>query len=471
MSSRLLFDPEDPYFSKEVISTINFTQVPVIFSKTMSPTHSLFLSILISFRNHLYEKGRIHKNDYFYFTASKAEEYNISKYQQKEAIQDFEEKGFISTTMKVGKCGSNQRFYRINDEYLFKYVQEQEDKAKVKNLNIAVKANSKNLDLASKAKVKNLNHHIVDIRDGSILEVFKFQKNLNTVPGNFGNFVSQGLYQGRDPDEVNKEIDKLAPKRTSSKNSNNPIVNIPLAIQPYIELWEEFGFRKHGRNTAILKDSVSVLKKMLAGVFFEDKPGYEEYEFYRLGLEDFKTSLTNFKKRFDMRYKPENKNTLPQDLKTFLYNPNAKVYKSHFIQNLKNEPRQIKTKREDKHSQLTEILVSEFGKQILGNDNYKPINEVDWNKFTMASERLAGFFDRHKDRYNGTSLNALRMSGLLISSIKKDVGNSMTISPGFLCSNKTFEERLPRYLKEQAIILPKKKKTIQQIEKEINGMY
>lgn len=447
---------ENGRFSKKYMSSLGFTQVPNIFWKKFNLLQAGFLSIILAHREHLIQEGKISEFGEFYLTADKAKDYSIKEHTQRKSIEIFNALGILSVEMKLGKKGSKQRFYTIHDEKLKEFL-DGDSSSDLRNKNSEM----------SESELRNLRpENESELRkhsQGIYKKLFKKETN-ETNSLDSENRDVQDKISSLSEQDISAGLNNLS--NTNIESKDKALVNIPKTIQPYIDSWEEFGFRKHGKNSIVLKDSVQILKRMIAGVFFADKSEYNDFEDYRLSLEDFNESLSKFKLCFDDRYKPYNKSKLPQNLKDFLYCPRYKM-KSSLIHYLVNEPISIAAKPKDKNPVVTDTLVSEYGSTILGNNDYTPTNQADWNRFEMGSQRLVEFFTQNKKRYNGTALNPHRMATLLIKSVKDSVGDSMQISPGFLCSNKTFEERLPLFLKKNAVII-NPVKSISDIENEMN---
>jgi len=219
---------------------------------------------------------------------------------------------------------------------------------------------------------------------------------------------------------------------------------IPGTIKPYIELWERSGGKKHDIYSKVLKDAVSNLKQLRRGTFFEDKYPFEK----AIGI--WEMVLERYQKAMSPEYLPIQKGMLKISLPVFLYNPYAKTVKgkSWFLHFVEYEPEK---KTPERFPKMTEALIKVYGQEYLNNKDYKP-NPDEMDRFVLGANRLGMFFVKNQRKISPHfRLTDFKKAQLVVDAVKKGVGRNTIITPGFLCSNLTFDIRLPTYLKEQAI--------------------
>jgi hypothetical protein len=113
---------------------------------------------------------------------------------------------------------------------------------------------------------------------------------------------------------------------------------------------------------------------------------------------------------------------------------------------------------EDLHPKITLRLIhlyAEYRKEVLNKYGYKP-DDVDQEKFKLASKRIVNFFNDWKGKIQNYAVefsgkNALAdftWAAVLHSKWNPD----KELSPGFLCTNLVFEKELPEYLKHKRLI-------------------
>ena len=262
--------------------------------------------------------------------------------------------------------------------------------------------------------------------------------------------------------DVKDEKEEIAPEKTKSeeirgkketlhrKHKRHP-VKITAAVQPYIDVWEDLGLTKHERDTKTMHDAVKALKKLIAGKFFHDKKPFKSFEGFKLSLSQWETALERLVKAQSDEYYPANKSWLKVSLINFIYNPfvigeKVQCLLLHFLQ---NEPQE---RMPNHYPDITKALIKIFGETFFGDLNFQPANG-DKVKFNKGGNRTGVFFEKNKKRIAPHfNLTPYKKAQLVIRAIQKDVeDNYFVVSPGFVCSNTTFDIRLPTYLKKQAI--------------------
>jgi len=224
---------------------------------------------------------------------------------------------------------------------------------------------------------------------------------------------------------------------------------IPDTIRPFIKLWVESGGIQHGVLTKTLKEGVKGLKQLRRGIFFKDKPEFETVN-GRLTMGQWEMVLENYRKALSPEYQPIQKGMLKVSLPNFLYNPFAKTLqgKSWLLHFMAEEPER---KTPERFPDMTKALIKAFGREYLNNEDYKP-NPSEMDRFILGANRLGLFFVKNQRKMSPHfRLTDYKKAQLVVRAVKSGLGKNTIMTPGFLCSNLTFDIRLPTYLKEQAI--------------------
>ena len=108
---------------------------------------------------------------------------------------------------------------------------------------------------------------------------------------------------------------------------------------------------------------------------------------------------------------------------------------------LENEPKKIEV---DNQPELTASIIKVYQSTMGEQINLSPL-QIE--KFMMASSRLNKYFKDNISRLNGRHYNNKMKATTLLESVFFDVGDQ-AITPGWLCSNETFNRRLPDYCEE-----------------------
>jgi hypothetical protein len=243
--------------------------------------------------------------------------------------------------------------------------------------------------------------------------------------------------RSRPKESLQREVDPIEAPNISSK------------ILPFINYWEEQGLIQHERNTKTFISAVNNLNKIVSrGTLFNNMTDFEEFADTKLSFEDFTLAVDNYVKARSHDYLPVEKKWLNYSLSAFLYNPYGKNgrTKSPLLYFLLNPP---EAHINDHYPDITKSLIKQFADW---DPDYKPTDK-DRLKFIEAGNRTGAFFKAHSHKIaSHFKLPPQRKAELLIRAVRKDTEDQgLVVTPGYLCSNMTFDHRLPTYLKNQAI--------------------
>lgn len=242
---------------------------------------------------------------------------------------------------------------------------------------------------------------------------------------------------------------------------------IPWAVQPFLDVWFEHNMYILGDSTKGFADDIEALKKIITGRYFSDKNVPFQYLDRRFSLEEWTLAVERVAlMTFDPDYYPKEKKYLRKmKITKFLCNPYSTFgddnLNSIFLRCLEEEPKSLKKKQnfnEDLYPVIRERLVflyAEYRKEALGKHGYKP-SEEELERFKLASKRIVDFFDQWKGKildYHNTFSGKNAKVDFAWAAVLNDIGASeLDLTPGFFCSNWTFEKRLPKFLKQKRYI-------------------
>jgi len=303
----------------------------------------------------------------------------------------------------------------------------------------------------------------IEINKGVVLLLIYIYNN------KYNNKLLKDLSLDKSLQDFSKSLPKKKPKPVEKRQRE-----VPLYLIPYLDYWNQHGTMKHiDTSTETFKRLIQLTRRLTKGILYNGLTTYKKYHNYPFSFLDFKRSVDNFEKAAkDPLYFPRNKKPLILSLPNFILNVNAQsksiMSLSYFMHYLTNDPQMII--EDDRYPNLTKALVRQYTRNVLGEADIK-INSRDQQKFVDSAAKLMAFFKKNKKKVNPHfNQTPQRMAKWLWDSIYADVGDSMIIHPGFFPSNKTFELRLPVFLKKQAIILPKpQRKSLNQLTKERRG--
>lgn len=273
------------------------------------------------------------------------------------------------------------------------------------------------------------------------------------------------------PENINNVSPRPTPRKIEilKKETTKPTPKTPQEIQELIQFWCGLGLVQHKNpEKKVYQEASKMLQKLMKAKFFEKDSNYPKYADYKFTkqeiidtFKEFALSATNF------NYQPQagsyktflGKTSLPN----FLYN--NKTQKSLFIQFFEEKAVLLKDSQmlvEDLDQETTVILKHLYEKKIT---KIKPLkyDSRDENNFRKTSNNLKLFYELNRNivvgEFNllGSDIGAKRKrADYLFEAIMASIGDNselkMLITTSWLCSDKTFNERLPKYLNEQGII-------------------
>ena len=273
------------------------------------------------------------------------------------------------------------------------------------------------------------------------------------------NWLGHGI--GQDP---NEEYKPKVPFKQTRKTVE--AVEAPEEIKTIIKIWEDGGLRKT-RKVELYNKIVKDLIKLKKGTYFNNKPKLEDYHDREFTQAEIVEAIDNFTLAAinpfcdpppSSKYKKVLKG---HSLRDFLYNTlNRDSDKlSLFIYYLENKPKTSShaLPKIDENPEYTKLIIKEFLRITRsGREPESPFSTADENKFMKASEKLKRFFDVNKRKLaSPVYFDMDTQVKVLLKAILFDIGDNENalsmLTPGWLCSDLTFDKRLPVYMKTNNI--------------------
>lgn len=307
-----------------------------------------------------------------------------------------------------------------------------------------------------------------DIKESNITLVRDQQGDDNKGTSYLHYHITQGagapcvtkLVERLTPAELKQRDNRRSKERLRQKQRNaapREGVEVSEHLRPFINLWRQYGGQKHlNETTKAFSHGVRALRKLTGGIMFIDVSLPDNMKKWRkrhrFTLKEFETSLKNFHiAKTSLEHFPANKSNLKSmALHDFVYQTFVKDRYSPFLFYLENEPKPVVSSKDPK---LTKLLISHYQENMLGISKYNP-PLPEKRKFAVASDRLSEFFkENERNIAPGFPLDRPRMVRWLFEAIQRSINGfeDASITPGHLCSDLTFEQRLPTFLTDQAI--------------------
>lgn len=239
---------------------------------------------------------------------------------------------------------------------------------------------------------------------------------------------------------------KLAPKISRIELAKK--YKVAVYVFDIVQAWEERGFKVPAIGTKGYIKTLKAVHLLLRGKLFNDCLQYESYWRTKFLPEEIIKAFDKFVVMcFDRAFEPVNKEKLKNAryLEDFLLSGYRKKF-SRFLWLVEND---LKLVLEDKHPEMTKLLMRRYQQEILGTVGGDGISS-EW--FIKGAQRAVDYFRKYRIRHL-TSFPVTEKSianwlfESLLSSAQKE-----SVTPNYFCSNYTFEVRLPSYLVQQGIV-------------------
>ncbi len=242
-------------------------------------------------------------------------------------------------------------------------------------------------------------------------------------------------------------------------------IHLTNASKDIIEtVWKSFPLSKHREGTNVYTSSAVIINEMMKGTFFNTASNFVKYKGRKFTKEDFQLSISRLAKAATQpEYEPKPgtyKEYLRKiSLENFLYNPKGKTPKTEslFLYYLENEPDRVDARflaGVDADKPAVRYIVERYKKivglngQSLSNAEMRDINHA----VQKIKERLPEYRAKIKRFDYNKTVNEFEddesVVAKYIMDALEDCSKSMDITSGWICSDRTFNDRLPNHLKK-----------------------
>lgn len=242
---------------------------------------------------------------------------------------------------------------------------------------------------------------------------------------------------------------KSALKRKRDEERKNHLF-VPGTVQLHLDIWNSYGVLKKVVNngTKRFESDLKSLKAYVRGSLF-DGTEFESFMEGKYNIDNFRFAVSRFSiSASDPGFYPLDKKPLVgMTIKDFFLNPHSKV-RSAFILHLKHPPRPLASKIHipERDYIMAATIIRKYAIIALDSREYAPATS-DFHKFLDAASKLIFFLDKRRSMYR---IEDYQAAEYLVKAVAKDIGDPGRMSPGYLCSDDTFNRRLPNYLKDVA---------------------
>lgn len=260
-------------------------------------------------------------------------------------------------------------------------------------------------------------------------------------------------YRGK-KDHLASSLRSLLQDESGAKNApQNTLQNKPF-LQEIINYWVDYNLKLSREGTKSRARMMKYLKKLKNGKMFNGTDYHETFANHKFTVEEVKQSIDNLAKAMAPEYEPRNKAYLNVNLQDFIYKPNSTAKNKSMLIFFLQEPKKIKAEIKDDYPDITKRLVFLYKSEILGSRSAK-ITDEDKQVFVRASARLVAFLAEQRKNINFPFRKASdkEKADWLFESVFRSVSNLSLVTSGWFVSERTFSDRLPKYLYHQNILL------------------
>ena len=203
------------------------------------------------------------------------------------------------------------------------------------------------------------------------------------------------------------------------------------------------------KKTKKFQNDVDWMRKLKRGSLFNKFPVYKKYHKQPFKVDEIKRIIELHALACQPEYESVNKKYFIMSFHGFLLNPH-RTTQSYFIKWIEESPEFRGKPTKDDYPHITEAYLS-----LLSNG--KPIPVKEMNKVIKASKRTADFLDAHRKKFKYPT-DHFRLVKIIWKCLETNDRINVPISAGFLCSDLTYEKRLPKYCDMQALFKPPKQR-------------
>lgn len=291
-------------------------------------------------------------------------------------------------------------------------------------------------------------------------EKSNIDSNLNSVSLDKNTNLVESDCINKDIDEshcINKDVATLedkdnilaAPNKSKSLRDKMKISivskNYKNDVDEIVKYWND----KNLKFVDINSITPSMLTKLLKGDLYISNPKYSGGKYDReYTKEEIIQAIQNRVDKINQLSEGGKKKEIALPLNIWLQHPKTK--NACFLKDLSAT---MKEKVSNKEMEFVDGLKQIYQKEIIGGIGVK-WTEEDLSKFTRGGKRLHKFWKENLSKFRPSVDRSVKnMCKLMMRSIYESNNESYEkVGPGWLCSDLTFNQRLPRFLQEQGYV-------------------
>lgn len=239
------------------------------------------------------------------------------------------------------------------------------------------------------------------------------------------------------------------PKLSIPAEWQAPVVRpLPEKVMEMIKLWNKCGtvrFNFDRPGTKIHSNTILALRQLIAGSFYDNKPGLTPWGDLPIPHEVFKTAVYRFRMALDEEYMPWVKTYMKKiSLFQFLYNYRGENEgRSYFLWFMENEPQE-----RNKNPRITNRLVYHYKTKLVGDEGFE-LPPYTLRCLTEAANFVHETFEKFRNRiYGGLRFpTPYEMADYFWQSL----GDLRTFQPHYLRNGIT-RDKFMRYLTANSIL-------------------
>jgi len=243
-------------------------------------------------------------------------------------------------------------------------------------------------------------------------------------------------------------------------------------VKEIFDYWAKKGLPVHEEKSRSESTAIYYLEELLNGTLFKDR-FRDEGVIRKYSVREIKQAIDNFAlKARNPDYEPTNKDWLRHVyLNTFFYNPKigTEEKKSIFLDSLFNKPVMLANSRifaaKDEVPHITNMLVDWYKRVFRNRIESVGFSIKNRNDCVYAGKELKNFLEENKGRLNlnndskrihgqhdDLSLLAFLLTKAMDKELRENEGLYPVFHTGWLHSERTITERLPKILREERIM-------------------
>lgn len=231
----------------------------------------------------------------------------------------------------------------------------------------------------------------------------------------------------------------------------DPSIRLTPPVLEVLEYWHDAGLYEPGQETKTFRDGVKKIKGLLRGTLFKQKYTTDDI---RVSIENFRLAALSDEYLPPAGRQKEIFRRLP--IGQFIFAQFSKNGNRSQFQKYHQSPPSRCDKFngtiEDLAPTFTAALKEIYEREVLG-DIRPDYSRKEENQFRQTAERFISFKKANREKIRGI-IDDLEGAKAVFEAVSKDKrGDVKDLTPGWFCSDETWNRRFPSYLNSQGYLL------------------